>query len=183
MFAGKTFDNYITTKRPPIVQAAKQVAQGYVRGYNGKNSIAFLGRVGAGKTHLCIAIANELMGRNIGVLYMQYREALTLLKQNIVRSRDDEEGIYQTEVNKFKTAPVLYIDDLYKGKITDSDKNIMFEIINYRYLNGLPIMVSSEYDMDKILDFDEGVGSRIVSMCEGFIVEFKGMELNYRLVM
>lgn len=36
--------------------------------------------------------------------------------------------------------------------------------------------------MDKILDFDEGVGSRIYEMCKRYVVEIpKGIESNYRL--
>jgi DNA replication protein DnaC len=140
------------------------------------NSIAFLGQVGSGKTHLSIAIANELMKKNIGVLYMQYREAIIQLKQCIM----DEEN-YNREIDKYKNATVLLIDDLYKGKTTDSDRNIMFEIINYRYLKSSPIIVSSELTVDAIIDIDEAIGSRIVEMCKGHIFEFSGQELNYRL--
>jgi DNA replication protein DnaC len=140
------------------------------------NSIAFLGQVGSGKTHLSIAIANELMKKNIGVLYMQYREVIIQLKQCIM----DEEN-YNREIDKYKNATVLLIDDLYKGKITDSDRNIMFEIINYRYLKSSPIIVSSEFTVDAIIDIDEAIGSRIVEMCKGHIFEFSGQELNYRL--
>lgn len=51
--------------------------------------------------------------------------------------------------------------------------NIMFEIINYRYLNFLPIIVSSEFSIDKLLVFDEGVGSRIYEMSKDYVVEIE----------
>ena len=58
----------------------------------------------------------------------------------------------------------------------------MFEIINYRYLNYLPIIVSSEFTIDKILGFDQGVGSRIYEMCKDYIVEVEqDIRNNYRL--
>lgn len=70
---------------------------------------------------------------------------------------------------------------LLNGKTTESDVNIMFEIINYRYLNNKPIILSSELIQDRLLDFDEAVGSRIIEMCKGRITEAKGIENNYRL--
>ena len=146
------------------------------------NSIAFLGQVGAGKTHLTIAIANALLKMGIGVLYMQYREAVTQLKQCIT----DEES-YQRELGKYKNAPVLLVDDLFKGltrqgKANESELSIMFEIINFRYLKQMPVLVSSEFGIDRLIDFDEATGSRIADMCKGRTIEFAGAELNHRMV-
>jgi DNA replication protein DnaC len=92
-----------------------------------------------------------------------------------------DEAYYQNEMHKYKECPVLLIDDLYKGKTTESDINLVYEIINHRYLKGIPIILSCEYDMDKLLEFDEAIGSRIAEMCKGRIIEFIGIELNDRL--
>jgi DNA replication protein DnaC len=180
-FKKKTFSNYDTDEKPEGIKIAKKTAMEYVKGFgeiakDTNNSIAFLGQVGSGKTHLSIAIANNLMKKLVPVLYMPYRDAITHLKQHIT----DEEN-YQREISKYKTAKVLLIDDLYKGKISASDINIMFEIINYRYLKGLSIIISSELNTDKILDIDEGIGSRIIQMCKGWLIELRGANLNHRL--
>ena len=46
----------------------------------------------------------------------------------------------------------------------------------------MPLIVSSEFSVDKLLDFDEGVGSRIYEMCKDYIVEVEKTVLNnYRL--
>ncbi len=187
-FLQKSLDNYKpTTKNTHI---ALKTAQDYINNYEAikstkNNSIAFLGQVGSGKTHLSIAIANELMKQNIGVRYMQYREDLTRIKQVA-----NNEQNYADEINKFKNPIVLLIDDLYKGAIgrgqygqylNDADKRAVFEIINYRYFKGMPIIISSECDLDTLLELDEGIGSRILEMCKGHIVEIKGIENNYRL--
>lgn len=150
------------------------------------NSIAFLGQVGSGKTHLSIAIANVLMKKNIGVRYMQYREDIMRIKQSAM----DEEA-YAREINKYKTATVLLIDDLFKGAVqknrmgyeyvNEADLRAMFEIINYRYFKKAPFIISSEYGTDKLLEFDEAIGSRIIERCKGHIIELQGAELNYRL--
>ena len=83
---------------------------------------------------------------------------------------------------KYQVCEVLLIDDLFKGRLNESDVNIMFEIINYRYLNFLPIIVSSEFTIEKMLEFDEGIGSRIYEMSKDYVVEIKNdIRNNYRL--
>ena len=65
--------------------------------------------------------------------------------------------------------------------ITDSDINIMFELINHRYFNNLPIIVSSECSVLRLMDVDEALGSRLIEMSKGRVVELRGRELNYRM--
>ncbi|GFN37223.1 ATP-binding protein [Tepidimicrobium xylanilyticum] len=188
-FLQRNFNNFKPTNK--ITADAKAMAMDYVKKFDSiknlrNNSIAFLGQVGAGKTHLSIAIANEFMKRNIGVRYMQYREDITRIKQVAM----DEES-YAKEINKYKNATVLLIDDLYKNAthrtragyevLNDADKRAIFEIVNYRYFKNAPMIISSEYLINDIIDFDEGIGTRITEMCKGHIIEFQGQELNYRL--
>lgn len=161
----------------------KRVATEYYKNFESikserQNSIAFLGQVGCGKTHLTVALGlNILKSKRLSVVYLNYREVITELKQNML-----DEEFYKKQVGKYQTAKVLLIDDLLKGKTTDSDKNILFEIINYRYINHLPIIVSSEFDINALLNFDEAIGSRIYEMCKSYIVEVsKNIDNNYRL--
>lgn len=141
-----------------------------------ESSIIFMGQVGSGKTHLSLSIANKLLSNGIGVLYMSYREVMTAIKQNML-----DESSYKKIVNKYKNAKILLIDDLFKGNLTKSDINIMFEIINYRYFNNLPMIISTECSRNVLLSIDEAIGSRILEMCKNNIVEFYGRSLNYRL--
>lgn len=145
------------------------------------NSLAFLGSPGAGKTHLTIAIANALLNQGISVRYMQYREALTTL----VQVRFDEAS-YIKEIEKWKRCRVLLIDDLFKGAIRrdgtlGQEGTIIFEIVNHRYMAGKPVLISSELTMDKIVDLDEAVGTRLAELSKGRIVEFVGKHQNNRM--
>lgn len=183
-FREKTVNEYLPKNQAQV--KAKEAAANYIINFkeireHRENSIAFLGQVGSGKTHLTIAIANALLKAGIGVMYMQYREVLTQLKQ----CKFDEEN-YQREINKYKNAPVLLIDDLFKGstrqgQINESETDIMFEIINHRYLKQSPILVSSEYTTQKLIGFEESIGSRIAHMCKGRTIELFGPELNHRM--
>ncbi len=161
---------------------AKDTAAAYCTGFdeirNGRrNSILLCGQVGSGKTHLSVAIGLNLLKQKIKVVYMPYRDVITKIKQNML----DQEYYIKT-LSKYQLCEVLLIDDLFKGKINESDINIVFEIINYRYLNYLPIIVSSEFSIERLLNFDEAVGSRIYEMSKDYVVEIeKDMRNNYRL--
>ncbi|WP_243429061.1 ATP-binding protein [Clostridium pascui] len=164
-----------------VSRKCKMAALNYLKSFDEikhkkNNSIAFLGQVGSGKTHLCTAIALNLMDKGVKGIYMPYRDVITKIKQNML---DGE--CYSLILGKYKTSELIVIDDLFKGKITESDINIMFEIINYRYLNTLPMIISSECTMEKLLELDEAVGSRILEMCRGNTIEILGKENNYRV--
>lgn len=179
-FQKKTFDNFTTRNNQQLFNAKTKAIQ-YVKNFGQTehdryNSIMFCGQVGAGKTHLGTAICGELMNKGVAVIYMAYRNAVTKLKQNII----DEEG-YNRELNQYTSARVLYIDDLLKGRLTETDINIMYEIVNYRYMNNMPIIISTEKAPNDLLVFDEAIGSRLIEMCRGNIVQLQGKELNYRL--
>jgi DNA replication protein DnaC len=142
-----------------------------------RNSILFCGQVGSGKTHLSVALAINFLKNKTRVVYMPYRDVITKIKQNMLDAE-----YYCKIISNYQICEVLLIDDLFKGKINESDINIMFEIINYRYLNFLPIIVSSEFSIDRLLAFDEGVGSRVYEMCKDYVVEIeKDVENNFRL--
>ena len=177
----KGFNNF-NSKGIDTLEMAKKKALEYYNCFrtiehSRNNSIIFCGQVGSGKTHLAMAICNNLINVcGIGITYMAYRNAVTLIKQSLT-DKDD----YGNAIRKFCMARVLCIDDLLKGKITQSDLNILYEIINYRYMNNSPMVLSTEMLPDDLIEFDEAVGSRILEMCRGNVVVLEGKKLNYRL--
>ena len=184
---GKSFKNFKQTKFENINRAKENAIQ-YVKDFKDIekkrfNSICFVGvmegnekkGVGTGKTHLAIAITNNLLHKGVAVKYFSYREEITKIKQTIT-----DHETYQRELNKWKNARVLFIDDLFKGKITDSDVNIMFEIVNHRYLNKLPIIATTELDLYGLDSIDQAITSRLYEMSEGFFNEMGGNNANFR---
>ena len=179
-FQKKTFDSFATKGNAQLANA-KEKAVRYVECFANKehdrhNSIMFTGQAGSGKTHLGMAICMSLINSGVAVIYMPYRDAVTRIKQNIL-----DEAAYDRELNKYTSAWVLYIDDLLKGRLTDTDVNIMYEITNYRYMNNMPVIISTEKSTDELLMFDEAIGSRLIEMCRRNIIQLHGKELNYRL--
>ncbi|MGL5718787.1 MAG: ATP-binding protein, partial [Paraclostridium sp.] len=179
-FRKKTFDSFNYAYNMQVADAygkAKRYYSDFGRiREDRRNSIMFLGQVGCGKTHLSLAIANRLMDDGVGVVYMSYREVIMRFKQNVMN--EDE---YVKLMNRYKKAKVLLIDDLFKGSVTKSDVNIVLEIVNFRYFNNLPMIISSEKCVDDLLDIDEAIGSRLVEMSKDYLVQMKGRKLNYRV--
>jgi len=121
------------------------------------------GQVGCGKTHICTAIVIELLRRVISCQYMLWRDESVKLKAAV-----NDYSQYEKMIDKFKKVRCLYIDDFLKvggnGTVTQGDINLAFELLNYRKNKKLITLISTEKNIDDILDIDEAIGSRIVEM-------------------
>jgi DNA replication protein DnaC len=176
-----TFDKFIASE--PWQKSIKQAAMEYAENPEGWFFIG--GQSGSGKTHLCTAICREFLLNGKRVIYMLWRDEIVKLKAFV--NEGDE---YRELIDKYKTADVLYIDDLFKtGKAADNstqkptaaDVNVAFEIINYRYNNpGMITIISSECTEDELLDIDEAIGGRIYERSKAFSIA-KNRDRNYRI--
>jgi len=179
-FRQKTFDSWDTTWLSDEVRKAHKCALNYAGAFDRirntrRNSISLLGNSGAGKTHLLTAISNTLIKKGISVHYFPFVEGFNELKSDF----DD----LNNRIEKMQKADVLFIDDLFKGRKDNTPFQIeqMFGVINYRYMNHLPILISSEKTVDDLIRIDEALGSRIYEMSKDFTVELVGSNNNYRM--
>ncbi|MCM3316159.1 DnaA/Hda family protein [Rummeliibacillus stabekisii] len=145
-----------------------------------QNGIALLGQPGIGKTHLLMAISNNLMlKKHIPVMYFPF---VTMTSEMRANQFEKEETI----TRQAKEIDVLFIDDLYKPvagkpKASEWEQLKMYDIVNYRYLNRKPILLSCELDPAQLLAIDEATGSRLFEMTQEFTVSVeKDFRLNYR---
>lgn len=133
------------------------------------------GNPGSGKTHLCTGICGKLIDGGKDVQYMLWRTDAPHLKA-LVNDREQ----YETEMYRLKSVDVLYIDDFFKGTITEADINLAFDLLNARYNNAnRTTIISAEKSMEQILHIDEAVGSRIYERAKGYTV--KTSTKNWRL--
>ena len=141
------------------------------------NSISFLGEPGTGKTHICIGISLELLKKGFKPIYFPYRDVI----DTMIDLRVNDKTKYETKLNKYQKCNILFLDDLFKGGYTEAEIKLIFKIINYRYINKLPIIVSSEHISSKLLEIDRAIGSRIIEMSKNRILDIAGEEYNQRL--
>ena len=133
-------------------------------------AVGFFGQSGAGKTHICIAICNELAKNGISHKYFSYRADIQKLKS--MQNDFNRVQEYNELLNSLKQAKVLYIDDLFKlsqtskGDIDPREKQIIYDIINDRYINKRKLIISSEYKLGQLVDVDEATAGRIYEMMD-----------------
>ncbi|MEC2401571.1 ATP-binding protein [Bacillus subtilis] len=188
------FRNFITNGKPQMIKDAYECAVEYFKDFENikgerANSIALLGQPGSGKTHLLTAIMNNLIKKkSIHCMYFPYVEGMGDLKNDFDQ--------LETKLDAMRKVDVLFIDDLFKpvyantkdGRVkkpraTEWQVEQIQSVVNYRYLNHKPLLISSELTTDELLDVDEALGSRIHQMCKYYTVIIQGdrMELNHRL--
>ena len=171
-----TFQNY-KADEPWQLNIAKGACD-YVRKPEGWFFIG--GQPGSGKTHICTAIVNSLLKKGYSARYMVWADEITAIKQ-AATDADKYGGI----IRGLQKSEVLYIDDFFKKPkgytVTGADIDNTFRIINYRYNEELPTIISSELSISKIIEIDEALGSRIAEMSKGsdYFVE-KDSTKNYR---
>ncbi len=137
------------------LSSAMAFANSIVKGIN-RPGLIFEGEVGSGKTFLAAAIANELLAKGVDVEFIVVPEFLDELRQQI-HSNDDSEAAL---INRIKEVPVLVLDDMGAHNFSPWVQNILFTIINYRLNHQLPVLITTNLDMDELC---EAVGDRIAS--------------------
>lgn len=175
----KTINSFATTEK--WQEGIKFKATEYIKANDG-SWFYIGGQKGSGKSHLCTAMVGEFINQGKNALYMLWRDKVIELKANV--NNFDE---YDRLMTELKNVDVLYIDDFYKtdseNKPTQADKNVAFELINFRYNNPDSItIISSELQMRDLLSIDEAVGSRIYERSKDYQINIApDINKNYRL--
>ena len=173
----KRFDNF-ETKQPwqrQMLEMGRQFAD------KPEGWLLVCGQSGCGKTHICSAVCRELLEKGMPVKYLLWREAVTKLKSLAMDA--DRSGELK---DAFKTAPVLYIDDLFKtggsAPPTPADIGLAYEILNRRSEAELITVISTEYSPEQLYRLDQALGGRIIEKADGFIFQVgQDIQKNYRL--
>ena len=139
--------------------------------------LLFVGAVGVGKTHLAVAVLQELIARyQVRGLFYQFG---ALLRQ-IQDSYNAVSGTSELKVlEPVFNADVLVLDELGASKPTDWVRDTMMQIINTRYNDRrLTIFTTNYFDIrsnDKLEILEDRIGSalrsRLYEMCKTVIIE------------
>jgi DNA replication protein DnaC len=155
-----TFDEFLTTEE--WQKQIKSSAIDFVNGGYKTSGFYIGGQVGSGKSHICTAIAISLMKLGIPCKYILWRDFMAEMKPH------NNESEYNAVLDTYRTFPMLYVDDFLKApnSPSDADLKLAYDLINGRSGHGLNTIISSEYVLSKIYDFEEALHSRIVGCTE-----------------
>jgi DNA replication protein DnaC len=158
-----TFSDRRGDLEPRLVTRIRQVAQtaqAYAEAPH--NWLLFRGPYGVGKTHLAAAIANKIAGSGRTVMFVVVSDLLDHLRATF---QPGSAVSYDQRFNEVRRAMLLVLDDLGVQNSTSWAKEKLFQVLNHRYVAGLPTVLtvaSSDWD-----GLDERLKSRLqdASVC------------------
>lgn len=165
-FESKKFENFKISKTNEVAFYASK----NFRPYLGDGMMLF-GDCGTGKTHLAASVANEQCHK-MPVLFLNCPEFLMDLRNSYKKETPRD------LMNAAKNTGLLILDDLGAEKATEWAQEILFILINYRYLYKRPIVVTSNFNLSELSErIGKRVASRLAEMCR--IINIVGPD--YRL--
>ena len=148
-FQRRTFANFDVGRKGQLAAftEAKKYAARFAEALEEGDGLYFYGNNGTGKTYLAAAIALELLPKGVCVVFRTFDDLLRDIKETF----DNEQS--EKEVFKAYTeADLLIIDDLGKGRCTEWSTAMLFSIVNARYEDCKPIIVTANYSFDELVD-------------------------------
>lgn len=143
------FDNYEpNNSNRKVFNNLKKYSERLVNGIE-KKGLILIGNNGVGKTHLACSIANKLIENGTPVIYGTLINLLAELRN----SYDIDKNISEMEIIKlYENVDLLIIDDLGKEKPSEWGLEKLFTIINSRYENNLPVIITTNYNQKSLME-------------------------------
>jgi DNA replication protein DnaC len=130
--------------------------------------------VDTGKTHLAIAICREWLARGNPAKYGLVPLLLDELRDGFDEKGDDS---YRKRFEFLLKVPLLVLDDLGTENPTRWVEEKLEEIVDYRYINALPLVVTTNIRMEEL---PVKIASRFLRADFSEVKEFKAREYRYR---
>ncbi len=130
-----------------------------------ERSLLFTGGAGRGKTHLGVAVVKALLRKSVPCLFVDFHELLSEIRSSYDEiSQTSEYEILRPILN----VEILLLDDLGSIRMTDWMQDTVFHIINLRYNQRKPLIVTSNLAMEGSKTsgqetLQERLGYRVVS--------------------
>jgi primosomal protein DnaI len=124
---------------PKLIKYAEDFAQTHEVGQHGHGLYLF-GPPGVGKTHLLLAILNQLQARGVPCLFVRSDSIFDRMR-HIIADNGDLEPL----LDAYATAPVLGIDEFAQERANDFTLEKLFRIVNHRFHSKLPTFFTSNY--------------------------------------
>lgn len=137
-----------------------------------KRGMYIHGDVGTGKTHMAYAMKMH-WDKNMGARPAMFWNMTSLLHE--IRADYDRPAYDRLHIEEviLNSRQLLFLDDVGAEKVTDWVGEMIYMIINHRYVERIPVIFTSNLPIGDLADrIGDRTASRIVEMCE--IVELEG---------
>jgi len=126
------------------IESAFNQAKHYSQALNGW--MLLQGGYGCGKTHLAAAIANFAVSMGVPTLFLTVPDLLDALRF----SYSSEDTTFEERFDQIRNAKLLVLDDFGTQNATGWAQEKLFQIINYRYINKLSTVITTNLALDEI---------------------------------
>jgi DNA replication protein DnaC len=121
--------------------------------------VTLMARVGRGKTHLAYAVCHEWLRRGKPARFAFVPLLLKELRDGLDREGEQSYGQLFDFYCRF---PLLVLDDLGVENPTPWAQEQLQSLIDYRLINALPMLVTTNYQLDELKgDKEHRIGSRL----------------------
>ena len=176
MLSRMTFDSFddkggsgATQQEQRELAEALERAQRYVlferASYHPTRWLLISGNRGAGKTHLAVAIANEILERGERVFFAFVPALLDHLRRSF--SADSTIGFYDV-FDQILNAPLLILDDLGAENNTPWAEEKLYQIVVHRHEARLPTVITTCSSVMELEASKPGIASRLM---DGTVVD------------
>lgn len=104
------------------------------------------GPYGSGKTHLAAAVANYVVRLGVPTLFLTVPDLLDALRFTY----EDPESSFEQRFEEIRHISLLVLDDFGTQNATPWAQEKLFQIVNYRYINHLPMVVTTNLALEEI---------------------------------
>jgi len=158
-FQNMTFETFKSQGRVGLgseqvrsLQNAYSQSLQFAKEFNGW--LLLTGSFGTGKTHLAAAITHQAVQSGIESMFLTVPDLLDWLR-NSFTSIDMS---FEERFEEIRNIHLLVLDDLGTENATPWVREKIFQIINHRYLNKLPTVITTNLDLQHI---EERISSRL----------------------
>lgn len=150
----------VDPQRIEAIDAAEKYVNEFEPGKT-KHGLYFYGDFGVGKTFITCAIANELaLSKKVKSMIVYTPDFFRELKHSI------GQDTFHEKLNYIKTVPLLILDDIGSETISTWIRDdVLGAILQYRMMEGLPTLYTSNYDYDGLEDhlaYSEKSGTELI---------------------
>ena len=126
------------------LEMAYNHARHYAQNLNGW--LMLQGGYGSGKTHLAAAIANFAVSMGVPTLFLTVPDLLDALRF----AYGAEDTTFEERFDQIRNAKLLVLDDFGTQNATGWAQEKLFQIVNYRYINKLSTVITTNLALDEI---------------------------------
>lgn len=135
---------FMTPQDKHSLQTAWEAAENFAR--NPQSWMLLEGGYGCGKTHIAAAIANLAVSMGTPTLFITVPDLLDSLRFAF----SDPETTFEARFEEVRNADLLVLDDFGTQNATGWAQEKLFQIMNYRYINKLPTVITTNLMLDEI---------------------------------